>query len=126
MKKTVKKERNKIIEGLKQAVEHAQQPQTDYERIADRVLKATHEFNESLKEAHQCAEMRVFIGASGKGEEHPMQLQPQIYKLTHSTMVFAIKYEAGNPADTKKQMWQQVKSPAFQDASGIGLRALKR
>ena len=89
-------------------------------------MKATQEFNDALKEAHQCAEMRVFIGATGKGEETPMQLQPQIYKLTHSTMVFAIKYAHQDPDDTKKQMWQQVKNPAFQDAAGVGLKAIKR
>ena len=126
MAKTRKTVSSKIIAGLKSSVEETQQPKPEYERIADRVLKATQEFNDALKEAHQCAEMRVFLGASGKSEDTPMQLQPQIYKLTHSTMVFAIKYDHANPADTKKQMWQQIKILPTKMLLALVFNALKR
>jgi len=125
MAKSRKKEAHKIGQGLKEALAHVQEPQTEFDRISDRVMKATQEFNDSLKEAHHCAEMRVFIGANGKGEDTPMQLQPQIYKLMRSTMVFTVKY-AVKPDDGEKPIWQQVKNSAFQDAAGVGLKALKR
>lgn len=126
MTKKHKKEVNKIVAGLKEAVALAEQPKLEYDRIAERVLAAVEELNNSLKEAHHCAEMRVFMGASGKGEETPMQFKPQIYRLTHSTMVFTIKYNLPDGSTDSKPMWQQVKDPAFQDAAGQGLRALQK
>lgn len=91
-----------------------------YDRIADRVLKAVQEFNEAIKEAHECTEMRVFISTAGNGEMKPLQLSPQIYRMTHSTLTFVIK-----PAVESKMEWRQVKDPAFKDAAGQGWAGMK-
>lgn len=98
-----------------------EEKQSPYDRIADRVMKAVQEFNEAIKEAHECAEMRVFISSHGNGEAKPLQLSPQIYRMTHSTLVLTIK-----PAIEQPMEWRQVKDPAFQEAAGQGWNAIKR
>lgn len=108
MPRTVKKPARKIIAALKQAVEHAKEP-TAYDRIAGRVIAAVTEMNAALEEAHKCAEMRVFLGTRGTGDEKPRQFQYHIYRLTHSAMSFAITVE--------KPHWQLVKDPAFAPAT---------
>lgn len=118
-----RKQTNKIIAGLREAIGvAAQQPISEYERISDRLLKATSEINSALDEAHKCAEMRVFMGATAKSAELPMQFNPQIYKLTHSTMTFSIKIE--NPG-AAPMAWRAIKDPSFQEAAGQGLNALR-
>lgn len=54
----------------------AEEKQSPYDRIAERVMKAVEEFNGAIKEAHECAEMRVFLSSRGNGADLPMQLQP--------------------------------------------------
>lgn len=89
-----------------------------YDRIAKRVLAATDELNEALQEANECAEMRVFIGAS-KVDGEGARYHPQIYSLTHSTLTYRVE-----AADGKTRMaWQLVKDPAYRDAAGRGLNA---
>lgn len=114
---------HKIIQGLREAIAHVAEPApvSEYDRISGRMLKAISELNAALSEAHQCAEMRVFIGATAKSTEHPMQFSPQIYRLTHSTMTFTIKQ-----AEEPKSQWQAVKDPSFREASGQGLDALRK
>ncbi len=97
-----------------------EEKQSPYERIADRVMKAVQEFNEAIKEAHECAEMRVFISSRGNGEAKPLQLSPQIYRMTHSTLVLTIK-----PAVETQMEWRAVKDPAFQEAAGQGWGSIK-
>jgi hypothetical protein len=97
-----------------------EEKQSPYDRIAERVMKAVEEFNGAIKEAHECCEMRVFISSRGNGEERPLRLQPQIYRLTHSTLTFTIK-----PAVQSDMEWRVVKDPAFKDAAGQGFAAIK-
>lgn len=97
-----------------------EEKQSPYDRIAGRVMKAVEEFNGAIKEAHECAEMRVFLSSRGNGADLPMQLQPIIYRMTHSTLVFTIQ-----PATETKMEWRQVKDPSFQEAAGQGWKAMK-
>lgn len=92
-----------------------------YDRIANRLLAATSELNKALEEAHECAEMRVFIGAI-KSEGHSMRYEPQIYNLTHSTLTYKISF----PDSETEKRWQLVKNAIFKDAAGEGLRALSK
>lgn len=133
-----KRKEHKIGRGLKEAIvrarkngkeppmvfEHVPVEKTPYERISDRVMAAVSEMNNSLKEAHECAEMRVFMGVTAKSAAGPMLFNPQIYRLTHSTMTFSVKI--ANPEDEPKMSWQAVKNPSFQDAAGQGLDALRK
>jgi hypothetical protein len=93
--------------------------QSGYDRIADRVMKAVEEFNAAIKEAHECAEMRVFISVR-KSDLRPMQITPIIYRLTHTTLLFTIK-----PTVQSNMEWRVVKDPSFQDAAGQGFGAIK-
>lgn len=102
--------------------EHVPVEQTEYERVSDRVMAAVTEINAALQEAHECAEMRVFLAARQRTADHAMNFQPQIYRLTHSTMAFTIK--VNQDADPKMQ-WRAVKDPAFEEAAGVGLSVLQ-
>jgi len=97
-----------------------EEKQSPYDRIAARVMKAVEEFNAAIKEAHECCEMRVFISSRGNGDERPLQLSPQIYRMTHSTLIFTIK-----PTVESNMEWRVVKDSAFKDAAGQGFAAIK-
>ena len=84
-----------------------------YDRISARVLAAVTEFNAAIREAHECTEMRVFVGLRGDGVSQPLQIDPQIYQLTHWTFAMNVRVE-----DEKKKMWQQVKDPRMVLAAG--------
>lgn len=94
-----------------------------YDRIAARVLAAVAELNKSLEEAHECAEMRVFLAMFRSDGERAVRLEPQIYNLTHSTLSYRISFKHD---DAQKMEWRAVKDPAFKDAAGQGLRALNK
>lgn len=91
-----------------------------YDRIAGRVLAAVSEINSALVEANECAEMRVFL-AHSKADGEAMRFEPQIYNLTHSTLTFRIQQREGEV----EKMWRLVKDPAFKDAAGQALGALR-
>lgn len=105
----------------KTVFEHVPVEPTPYDRISKRVLDATNELNEALQEAHECAEMRVFLGMMDRTRDHAMRFDPMIYRLTHSTMTMIVKI-----ADKPQMEWRQVKDPRFKDAAGVGLGALDK
>lgn len=121
-KATKTKTTNKIVEGLKEAVAYAATEKTPYQKTADRVMAAVRELNAALQEAHESAEMRVFLAARPRSSERAMQFDPQIYQMTHSTMTFVVKFAH----DDKKGQWRHVKDAAFEDAAGNGLDALRK
>lgn len=88
-----------------------------YDRIAKRVQAAIAEVNAALKEAHESAEMRVFLSTRPMGDDEPTKFGYCIYRLTHSTIDVAISYRV---ADTTPA-WRKVKDPAFKDAAGTTL-----
>lgn len=92
-----------------------------YDRIANRILAATHELNKALEEAHQCAEMRVFI-MTAKSDGEAMRFEPQIYNLTHSTLTYRIEVQE----EASEKMWRLVKDPRFKDAAGQAFNALRK
>lgn len=87
--------------------------QKEYDRIADRIIAAVTEINAALQEAHDCAEMRVFLATS---EKRPMQFGYAIYRLTHSVVTFV----------AAEKEWTSVKDPRFENAAGQGLDALRK
>lgn len=110
----------KIIRGLKQAVRHAKGEPTGpivfehkapekskFDVISDRVIAAIEEVNAAFKEAHECAEMRIFLDVS---REMPMQFRYHIYRLMRSVMTYTVT--------TKEPEWKLIKDPAFQVATG--------
>jgi len=93
--------------------EHKVTPANEsYEKIADRLTAAFSELNAALKEAHEDAQIRVMVRWPGG---YPLQLQYQIYKLTHTTLDVEVHYKKATPE------WQQVKDPDFRQAAGEGL-----
>lgn len=133
IKKKIVKEHSKLKEMLqanpalgdllktKTVFEHVPVEQTPYDRISKRVMDATSELNNALQEAHECAEMRVFLGMRDRTVDHAMRFDPLIYRMTHSTMTLIVKI-----ADKPQMEWRQVKDPRFKDAAGVGLGALDR
>lgn len=94
---------------------------TEYDLLSDRVMNAVTELNNALQAAHECAEMRVFLALRDRSTDHAMSFQPQIYRLTHSTMAFTVKF-----AKDDEPQWRAVKDPAFRDAAGVGLSAIEK
>ncbi len=111
-----KKAAAKITAGLNEALARVSEP-TPYEQLASRVLAAVEELNKALQAAHEMAEMRVFLAQRPRSADHAMRFEPQIFRMTHSTMTFVI-----TPAASTME-WRQVKDMAFQDAAGQGLTA---
>lgn len=85
------------------------------------VLAAIHELNKALQAAHECAEMRVFLAQRPRSSERAMQFEPQIFRMTHSTLTFVI-----TPAVQTEMPWRHVKDAQFQEAAGNGFAALDR
>lgn len=102
--------------------ERAPAPKTEYERISERVLAAIQEVNSAIKEAHECAEMRVFLATRPKDADGPMSFEPQIYRLTHSTLTFKVQIKEQEP----RMEWRAVKDPAFKDAAGQAFAAFRK
>lgn len=95
--------------------------QTGYDLVADRVLKAVTEMNAALDAAHKCAEMRVFLKIADRTHEHALRFEPLLYRLTHSTTSMVVHFRPD-----QEQAWRVIKDPAFEDAAGVGLDALKK
>jgi hypothetical protein len=99
--------------------EHAPVEST-YDRIAKRVMAAAEELNNALREAHECTEMRVFIG-SGKPDGHAMRYEPVIYRMTHATLSLTVKFR-----EEPQMGWRHVKRDDFEDAAGSRFAVLKK
>lgn len=88
--------------------------ENEYQRVAKRVIDAVEEMNKALQEAHQRADMRVFLGShrGGDGGAEPLQFGYNIYKLTNSVVQFSVTL--------KEPAWREIKDSRFRDAAGEG------
>lgn len=111
------------LKRAENGIELVEQAKSPYDKTADRVLDAVRELNSALTEAHECAEMRVFLAATPITADDPMRIEPLIYRLSHSTVTFKVKL-VGHDEGTQ---WRQVKDPeVFKQAAGAGVQGLNR
>ncbi len=83
-------------------------------------MAAVAELNDSLNEANQCAEMRVFLGQC-KPNGHAMRFEPVIYRLSHATLTMIVKLK-----DEPEMAWRHVKADEFKDAAGAAFGVLAK